>query len=243
MQASNGPLPISPWTCPHCHATWHSGRQYCVDCGYGVPVQNQAPWPAQVLEEAEMVRRFPPPESQGLRPEMVETNESALRRSLDAESALQAEVAVLRERTAQLQTRLDEQRRVFVTGVQQMMQPLHDYFTAQHLAVPFEALVPQALEQLGVLTQTVARFQADAQTRRPAEGVRPTAADLPQLSHLETLLAHVVARLDRLEDARADAVHSPTPDTFETFVMSDRQSAEIERALLDAQTRGRSFPG
>lgn len=175
------------------------------------------------------------------RREMGETNESALRRSLDAESILQAEVALLRERTSQLQMRLDEQRRVFVTGVKQMMQPLEDYFKTQHLEVPFEALVPQTIEQLGVLTHTVRHLREAAQTGRRAAGARSPVADLPQLAHVETLLAQVVSRLETLEDARRDVSPSPAPETYDTFVMSDRQSAEIERALLDSQTRGRSF--
>src|SRR2546429_6929463 len=29
-------IPLTAWTCPHCAAVWHSGRQYCIDCGYGM---------------------------------------------------------------------------------------------------------------------------------------------------------------------------------------------------------------
>src|SRR5207244_39951 len=27
---------LTAWMCPHCSAVWHSGRQYCIDCGYGM---------------------------------------------------------------------------------------------------------------------------------------------------------------------------------------------------------------
>src|SRR6266850_401384 len=181
MADVNGPLQVQPWTCPHCAAVWHSGRQYCVDCGYGVVntaqqtqlLEGLAGMPRVSAEEvasgagAEAVRRVQDSERMRARAEALETHEQALRRSLEAESALQAEVTVLRERVGQLTSRLDEQRQTFVAGVRQMMQPAVDYFAGRKLVVPFEALMPRLMQELGRVSDLSARvdqLQAEAQT-------------------------------------------------------------------------------
>lgn len=248
---------VQPWTCPHCQATWHSGRQYCVDCGYGMGAQGQAEtlaalgtMPRATAEEIEYEflkrekadGRWVRPRPGDVPPEPEEAH-ATLRRSLEAESALQAEVAVLRERVAQLEARLDEQRRVFVTGVQQMLAPLRQYFEARSLQVPFEALVSQAVEELDVLTRTAAHLREEAKTlRRPVE-VRRVAPEMRQLQELSSALAHLAQRVLDLEASSSSAApdQGQGPQSYDTFVMSDRAAAEIERAILSVQDRGQGY--
>jgi len=205
-------------------------------------VQPQSqPWPVELtapeLEGGGHVRQAEPAHQA-----------ATLRRSLEAESALQAEVQVLRERVGQLTSRLEDQRQTFVTGVQQMMQPLAEYYRQNHLEVPFAEMIPQALSTLATLSQTVAQVQAEAQTlRRPVEG-RRVAPETRQVQALERLVARVAdtlltfdTRLSRLEDAGQAGQDEPQPEFLGTFVLSDQRSAEIERAVLDAQTRGTRY--
>jgi len=179
--------------------------------------------------------------------EALETNASALRRSFEAESALQAEVALLRERNVQLTTQLDEQRRVFVTGVQQMLDPLSQYLGAGGVPVPFSDVIPQALRLLEAVKHPPrARAVAPEVTRRDLEEVAKRTDDLRGVVHSCTRRLAAVERLlkERLPlvaDAPSD---DQSPQTYDTFVMSDRQAADIERAILSAQTRtGRPYGG
>src|SRR5712671_3950982 len=117
----NGPLPLQPWTCPHCAAVWHSGRQYCVDCGYGLAPQESSSRLTDNLQELRLAQELEgrtdfrqvgsaadmqvrSSERLRMHASASEMDDSALRRSFEAESALQAEVALLRERNAQLTT-------------------------------------------------------------------------------------------------------------------------------------------
>lgn len=284
MATSNGPL--QPWTCPHCAAVWHSGRQYCVDCGYGLApagppgagaeyaryeVERQAAQRApesasrftdnvQELRLAQELggrtadqqdaplglygeeerRQARSSDRMHMHAEVRDTNESALRRSLDAESALQAEVALLRERTAQLTAKLDEQRRTFAAGVQQMLQPVQHYFGShgdQHVP-PFDALIPELLRRLEPRV-------AAPQPRRPdAERFTTILASLTeQLALLARRVSEVEHALAHREPVPLPGTYDPSPQTYDTFVMSDAQAADIERAILDAQTRGQRYGG
>jgi len=176
--------------------------------------------------------------------EALEGSESALRRSLEAESALQAEVALLRERSSQLSARLEETRRVYATGVQQMLRPVQDYFAAKHLDVPFDALIPEMLKEL---VSRPAPREVSGVTRRDLEEVAARTDDLRGVVHSCTRRLEVIERLiaERLPlSTGAQAYDGPTPQSYDTFVMSDARSAEIERAILDAQTStGRPYAG
>ena len=255
MSTPNGPLAFQDWTCPHCAAVWHSGRQYCVDCGYGL-TEGTGFTPPVSRGGGPAVSTGGRAEESG--PQWTETHElqEALARSVRAESDVQAEVAVLRERTAQLQARLDEQRRVFVTGVQQMLKPVQDYFLTQHLDVPFSALIPEMLTRLESAENLAAeegRWREGTKTvRRPVAARQPgapprVAADSAELTRLEGRLAAVeqlIAERLPLHAPVTTNAYDQVSQTYDTFVMSDRQSAEIERALLGAQTRtGRPYGG
>jgi hypothetical protein len=199
---------------------------------------------------AEHVTRRAPKEQETLRQgarlhdqgQYEEDREAILRRSLEAESALQAEVALLRERALQLQAELEDQRRTFVGGVQQMMQPVQEYFVSQHVDVPFASLMAEVLTRLESLANVqaeVERLRAETKTlRRPVE-VRRVAPDVAEIGRLSDRLDVVERLIAAHLPLSRDASLGPEPSGgLGTFVMSDRQAADIERAILEAQTRG-----
>jgi len=270
MSTPNGPMPFQDWTCPHCAAVWHSGRQYCVDCGYGLELladqirqevtqrqdreaNHQGGSGASASPHVQAEARAGAPEalarSTSTGPAFTETRQlqEALARSMAAESAVQAEVAVLRERSTQLQAQLDEQRRVFVSGVSQMMKPLDDYFAASGVQVPFESLIPEALtrlEQGADLQAEVERLRAETKTlRRPVE-VRRVGVEVAELRALSERLSALEQQVAAHLPLGGDPSRDPEPSGgYDTFVMSDRASADIERAILGAQTRGQRYGG
>ncbi len=186
--------------------------------------------------------------------EAVETNESALRRSLEAESQLQAEVTLLRERTGQLEKALRDQRRTLVSGVQELLRPLTEYCALSGLQVSAPEVIPQVLawlRQAEGAADEIARLRAEVKTlQRPVE-VRRVAPEMRELQELRGMLAALNQRLSAAEQLIAERLplgavspsSAPDPQSYDTFVMSDRQAAEIERALLDAQTRGQRYGG
>jgi len=179
-------------------------------------------------------------------PQWVETRQlqEALSRSLAAETQVQAEVTLLRERTAQLAKRLEEQRLTFTQGVQQMLRPVQDYFASRRQEMPFERLIPELLRELE--TRPVPS-EVPGVSQRDLEEVAKRLGDVRGAVH------SCIKRLDAVEQLMAERLPVPvqereaydsSPQTYDTFVMSDRQAADIERAILGAQTRtGRPYGG
>lgn len=225
--ASNG-RPVVPWTCPHCQAVWHSGRQYCVDCGYGMsgPAGDRREPRPQWEQRLRSLEPVQAPEEPALEaPD--EDRAEALRRALAAESQVRAEYEVVRQRLSQVEVALreseqarDEERRGWMEGLTQLVAPLRAYLQGQGVDVPLVQMVPEVLKRVAP--------RPEGRTKGAA------AAGAAELTHLTTLVVALQARVRRLEGQAAGAAD----EDYGTWTVTDQRQAAVEQAMREAEGRG-----
>jgi hypothetical protein len=155
-------------------------------------------------------------ETGGTAPELAET----LRRSMAAESALQAELTPLRERVWQLEKQLSDQRTQLLGGVQRLLEPLTQELLRQGMqGMQVSQLVPVAVQ----LLQQLKAEQAPEVLRTIRDEVRAMFQYVQQQGQTVPLAEH-------------GAVESgPTG----TFLITDRGAYDLEQALLRERDSGR----
>jgi hypothetical protein len=173
-----------------------------------------------------------------------EAEAELLRRSMAAESVLQAEVALLRETCSQLRAQMGEQKQVLTGGMQVMLRPLQEYLQSQGLEVPFAELIPQALRLLGEREARAVPLPSPGQ----GGSLHAPATSLARLRQVEVSLARAIQELGHraaVLEARVHDLESPpavsgadtAAEDYGTWIVTDAQQAEVERTILEAQGR------
>jgi hypothetical protein len=172
------------------------------------------------------------------------STDDALSRSVAAESALQAEVTLLRARNAQLTQALDEQRTTLIQGVERLLFPLTELVEgAGRGHVPLADLPVHVATWVRELSEQVREARAASQEgsqSAPAQVSLRFAREVrSQLRFLQDQFDAMATRVDLLSNQPAEG---PDLDALEygTFLPTDPQAVLLEKLLTsEAQAHTR----
>lgn len=200
------------WTCPQCHAQWASRQGKCPQCLYGFSAQERA------LMLPSTVPQLIGPNGQALAPREGGTPAGSVGPA--GGSSLSPQAAPVADRYQAL-----------LAGVQQMLQPIVTWLAKRGMQV----------EQITDAIPTMLQMVTELEVRSSRSILAPTMpqewqARVEQLEHGMQQLALAIATLRREESAPLVPVPPLAPEQpYPSFLVEDREQAQLEQALLQAQ--------